>query len=611
MTTSFDGARQTAWVTMRDGVRLATDLHIPQQLPAPVVIMRTPYGRASPKLADKFARFRQHGLAVVSQDCRGTGDSEPAEWEYYVHELEDGYDLIEWVRQQPWQNGELFGCGGSYVGQTQWSMALHPAMTAIAPEVSGLGVAINTADLHMFLNAYARTVGRGAAKIAKPYAELEREMLAETLSTGVFNDPLERPIAAPLLERYPELRTAPLPRARLMLWERYCALDGAGRAEFVKVALGASEVTISQVEALRSVFGHTVAHDAHSVPYRSRAELCELIHATPLLITGWYDWGLNDALATWDLLQQHARPEVRARARLIISPGAHNAPGYHEGAEHHPELRRSYRADANAEQLLAWYDTVRGNKLDQWPRVSYYLMGANEWRSADRWPPSEARPLEFHLGPNGSLLSDRTFGPRRSASEPSRATSEPRPASAAEGFDSYCYDPSDPTPTVGGSILSSVYVPGSVDVAAVQKRPDVLTYTTETLTSDLDIVGPMTMLLFASSSAADTDFVVRLSDVFPDGRAIQLQNGILRARYRGPEPELLRPGEIYELEIDLWATANRFKAGHRLRVDISSADFPRYTRNSNTAGLWPDPIVAKQNIYRGGRYPSRLRVLAA
>lgn len=171
----------------------------------------------------------------------------------------------------------------------------------------------------------------------------------------------------------------------------------------------------------------------------------------------------------------------------------------------------------------------------------------------------------------------------------------------------YIYDPNAPTPTVGGSIVSYIYPPGSVDVSGVQKRPDVLVYSTSPLQQDLDVVGPLKMILYASSSAVDTDFVVRLSDVFPDGRAIQLQSGILRARYRNSagEPELLEPGRIYRLQIDMWATANRFKCGHRVRVDISSADFPHFDRNNNR-GEEGAPISACQTIYHDPENPSHL-----
>jgi putative CocE/NonD family hydrolase len=238
--------------------------------------------------------------------------------------------------------------------------------------------------------------------------------------------------------------------------------------------------------------------------------------------------------------------------------------------------------------LLHWYAAVQEDTVDSWPPVIYYLMGANEWRIADAWPVPEARTVPLYLGAGGRL-----------STQPAQEPSDP---------DRYTYDPEAPTPTVGGSIVSYVYPPGSVDVSEVQKRPDVLTYTTEPLEHDLDVVGPLRLVLYASSSAVDTDFAARLSDVFPDGRAIQLQNGVLRARYRNPDgdPELLEPGRIYRFEIDIWATANRFAAGHSLRLDLSSADFPRFDRNTNRGGEPGPPIPAEQTIYHDPDHPSHL-----
>ena len=583
---------ETVMVTMRDGVRLATDLYLPPKLPAPAIAVRTPYDKGRDLWAGAFLSFARRGYIVVSQDCRGTGASEPDHWDYYMYEPEDGYDFVEWVSKQEWFNGFLGSCGGSYVGQTQWHMAMHPRMTTIVPEVSGLGVGINTTHMHMFENAYSRSVGKGEGKVKISDVELEGLILKETLATGYFNEPLEKPFPEALLTRFPNLRTMPRAQAKRWLWEYYCSLNCAGRAEFVKQATGAKNVTALEVEWLSSIFGQQISHDRHTLPHPRPAELCKSFHAPVLLRTGWYDWGLNDALATWELLLRAAPEPMRSHCRLFIAPSAHNMPGYHEGMAEHPELYHAYSFTTNFEMQLRWYNTVRENKIDSWPTVIYYLMGANEWRVADNWPVPEARAVSMYLNGGGKL----------STQAPNRATSLTR----------YTYDPNNPTPTVGGSIVSYVYPPGSVDVSEVQKRTDVLTYTTEPLKHDLDIVGPLRMIVFASSSALDTDFAARLSDVFPDGRAIQLQNGVLRARYRnierGGEPELLEPGRIYRLEIDMWATANRFKAGHRLRVDISSADFPKFDRNTNRGGMPGSPIPAVQTIYHDSEHPSHLLI---
>lgn len=579
---------ERAQVAMRDGVRLATDVYLPPVLSAPTIAVRTPYSRGMDAYAGTFMSFARRGYAVVSQDCRGTGDSEADHWDYYMYEPEDGYDLVEWISRQSWFDGFLGSCGGSYLGQTQWQMAMHPKMSTIVPDVSGLGVAVNTVHLHMFCNAYARTVGKGEGKLSVPYFELERQMLAETWATGYFNEPLYRPLPETTLARFPQLRRLSSAEAQRWLWEHYCSLTCAGRAQLVKEMLGTDSVSILEVEALSSVFGQRISHDAHTLPNSRPTELIHTMHAPVLMRTGWYDWGLNDALATWDLLMHAAPQPMRSQCRLIVAPSAHNMPGYHEGMGEHPELHHAYGAPTSVELLLHWYAAVRERKTDAWPTVTYYLMGANEWRGADVWPPKEVRTVSLYLGADGDLSMQ---------SPPEHSP-----------VDRYTYDPAEPTPTIGGSIVSYVYPPGSVDVSKLQKRPDVMVYTTGPLEHDLDVVGPLRLVLYASSSATDTDFAARLSDVFPDGRAIQLQNGVLRARYRSIEagPQLLKRGVVYRLEIDMWATANRFRAGHRLRLDISSSDFPRFDRNANRGGEDGPPVPAEQAIYHDAQHPSRL-----
>ena len=580
----------TVMVPMRDGIRLATDVYLPPKLPAPAVVMRTPYERDQDSNVGAFMSLARRGFAVVSQDCRGTGGSEPDFWDYYVREPEDSYDLIEWITHQDWFDGFIGSTGGSYVGQTQWCMAMHPAMSATVPEVSGLGVGINTLHLHMFMNAYARSMGNGEDILDVSYEDLEGIMLDETLATGYFNEPLYRPLLDTVLKRVPELAGLSPYAAQQRLWAHYCSLTCADRAELIKEITRARNVTIVEVESLSGTFGHTISHDRHTLPHTRMEEIVRSLHAPALMVSGWYDWGLNDLFATWDLLNRAAPEPLRSRCRLLIAPSSHAMAGYHEGREGHPELDRPYRTAGITGVLARWYAAVRQDALESWPTVIYYLMGANEWRAADSWPVRDAQPALFYLGPEGTLTSQE-------------------PQSPAEP-DSYIYDPEDPPPTKGGSIVSWVYPPGSVDVSDVQQRPDVLTYTTEPLQQDLDVAGPLRMILHASSTAVDTDFVARLTDVFPDGRAIQLQAGALRTRYRDPEgePSFLEPGRVYRLEIDMWATANRFKAGHRLRVDISSADFPKFDRNTNRGGEPGPPIPARQSVYHDPERPSYLQV---
>lgn len=580
----------TQMIVARDGVRLATDVYLPPRLTAPTIVMRTPYGRAEDGNVGAFLSFARRGYAVVSQDCRGTGDSEPDAWDYYMYESEDGIDLVDWIVRQVWFDGFLGACGGSYVGQTQWCMAMHPHISTIVPEVSGLGVAVNTTRLHMFLNAYARSIGKGDDRVSMPLRELEGAMLSETLNTGYFNEPLYKPLPEAILNRFPAIKTLSQADAQDWLWKHYCSLTCAGRAELVKAIFDVQSVSIREVESLSSIFGHRISHDRHTIPHPRPEEVCRSLNAPVLLRTGWYDWALNDALATWQLIQGHAQATVASKSRLLIAPSAHNVPGYHEGVPGHPELHHAYRLPTNIEMTLQWYATVRNGALSEWPSVVYYLMGANEWRAADAWPPSGVRFMPLYLGKGGCLTREHP-------------TVRPDP-------DRYTFDPDRPTPTVGGSVLSYVYPPGSVDVSEVQGRPDLVVYESDPLAEDVEVVGPLRLIIYASSSAPDTDFVGRVSDVFPDGRAIQLQSGALRARYRNAteEPQWLEPGKVYRLEIDLWATANRFKAGHKVRLDISSADFPRYDRNSNRGGDAGPPVPALQTIYLDPEHPSHLLI---
>ncbi|MGH8236868.1 MAG: CocE/NonD family hydrolase, partial [Steroidobacteraceae bacterium] len=437
---------ETVWVTMRDGVRLATDLYLPPTRTAPAIAMRTPYSRASAKNISISLALARSGYVVIAQDCRGTGDSEPESWDYYVYESEDGVDLVEWIGGQNWFDGFLGACGGSYVGQTQWCMALHPRMSTIVPEVSSLGIAINTAHLYMLINAYARSVGKGKGKVAVHYSELEGQMKEETLAGGYFNEPLHQPFSAALQSLYPELRSMQPAQAKRWLWAQYCALPSAQRAAFIKKALGADSVSMLEVESLSMIFGHRVPHDAHTLPHADPTELCRLLHAPALMITGWYDWALNDELATWDLLRREALQPVRSRCRLIVSPSAHNVPGYREGMNDHPELQRIYRTENILELLLCWYAAVRQGTTDAWPTVIYYLMGANEWRVSSEWPPPEMQHVALYLGPGGTLVSQM-------------------PAQNADP-DSYTYDPRNPTPTVGGSISPSAALSINVRVGS-------------------------------------------------------------------------------------------------------------------------------------------------
>src|SRR5580658_3270896 len=279
---------ETQWVTMRDGVRLATDIYRPPIEAGPVIAVRTPYGRAQVKFVHAFLAFAERGYIVIAQDCRGTGESEPDVWDYYVYEREDSFDLVSWITQQKWFDGFLGGCGSSYLAQMQWCMALHPGMITIAPEVGGLGIVGHPVRHYMFSNAYSRSVGKGTGKVHISYQDLEREMLAETLAGGYFNDPIQSPVPQELLDYCPAIRTMGPERRTRWIWEHYSSLTPARRRDLLRIAANTNEITATTIDSLTSVFGHQVAHDAHALPYAKQSDLASSVHAIPLLITGWY-----------------------------------------------------------------------------------------------------------------------------------------------------------------------------------------------------------------------------------------------------------------------------------------------------------------------------------
>lgn len=582
----------------RDANRLAMDLYLPPGGPHPTIVMRTPYGKERP---DRLLRsLAQYGFVVVAQDCRGTGASEPGQWDQYMYEKEDSHDTIEWVKAQPWSDGKIGGIGGSYVGETQWFMASHPAMTATLPQVAGIGDGrSHGVRLHMFISAYARTVGKseGKAKASISPVEMEKRMWAETLASGYYNEPLrsgDRPER--VVQRFPELRAlAPGARAK-RLRQIWAGLGAGERTDLVLFLIGASQVNYSNLSDVPA----GLSGPAFKYVEPSLEDVYRSIKAPPLMLNGWYDWGLDLGFETWDLLQTYAPAHVRDNAYMVVTPSAHNDVGYREGADRNPALRTRYsRVEENLELIVRWYDYwLKGRKdaLSGLSRVTYFLMGANEWRGSDRWPPVAARPRRFFLDSAG-----RANGP-----EGAGTLAEAQPGQGPP--DSFVYDPSDPPPTTGGSIVSSMIPSGSTDQRSVQQRPDVLVYSTAPLPSALEVTGPVKVVLYASSSAVDTDFTAKLSDVFPDGRALHLQSGIVRARFREADKgaTLLDPGRVYRYEIDVWSTANLFRKGHRVRLEIASADFPRYERNANRGGSPGPPVKAVQKVFHDPSHPSHL-----
>ncbi len=542
--------RMDVKVPMRDGTLLSADVYMPpKDGPFPALLIRTIYDKQAERYVEWTRRFVEAGYACVMQDCRGRNDSDGA-WEPYVHEADDGHDTIEWIGRQPWCDGGVGMYGVSYVGFTQCQPATQRSgcLKAIAPIAS---------QQDNF--GHQRVDGALQQHVAQFFINM----------TG---------------------RTNKRAATALMDWDEI----------YRRLPLVSALDDIVDLEFYREVVRHHTFDDFWK-SYSMRDKYGEV--AVPAyFITGWYDNLVHETCKLFMGWTSQARtPDARRLSRLLIGPWSHRNIGSSErfGAV---DFGGAAFVDIVDEQIR-WNDRrLKGvdNGMDDEPRVRVFVMGANRWRTGDTWPLEGVRRRSFYL--HSGRGANSLFGDGELSGEP--PINEPP--------DRFAYDPNDPVPTIGGQFMM-MEMGGPADRRAAQRRDDVLVYDTAPLAEDMEVVGPVTLTLYASSSAPDTDFTGTLSDVHPDGKAVMLTEGIARARFRDSiqKPSLMEPGEVYEIEVDMWDTGNLFRAGHRVRLEVSSSNFPRYERNQNTGtqpGLDADTATARQTIYHDSARPSRLNL---
>ena len=531
-------------VPMRDGTRLAADVYLPKaEGTFPVLIERTPYNKEEcPEIqVDSPRYYSTRGYGVVIQDVRGRFASEGNFIPFHDDGWgtnRDGYDTVEWAASQRWSNGKIGMIGGSYSGATQYRLA-----PTRPPHLVSMFARESSSDYH------AEWVYRGGA------FELGFSLPWSLQSITLKN--LPHLVSPDLLERKKGILEQAT--AEMESWYRHRPLG-----------------QLPLLEGLSDWYNDWLAHPDDG-PYWWRWNIAlkhNEIDVPIYHLGGWYDIFLRGTLENFIGISQKGMAEkARSSQRLIIGPWVHgplNTGSKAGEMDFGPEAA----VDLNALRLR-WFDHwLKGmeNGLPEEPPVKVFVMGRNKWREEDSWPLKGTRYTKYHLrsGKSGSVrsLNDGLL--------------DLAPPSDAENPDSYLYDPANPTPTMGGCTLS---IPsGPFDQRKIDEMS--LTYTTAPLTEDLEVVGAVKCVLYALSSAPDTDWVVRLTDVYPDGRSMLLADGILRARYRDSRehPSLIMPNRIYRYEIDLWATANLFKAGHRIRVAVASSSFPRWDPNLNTGG---------------------------
>ena len=558
-------------VKMRDGVTLYVDIYRPDDSEKhPAILTRTPYNKELANRGDYLSSIDAAfgGYAIVAQDVRGRFASEGV-YPSLTDGL-DGYDTVEWIAAEPWCDGNVGMWGGSAVAGTQYTAAFEnpPHLRAIAPAISR-------------------------------YGPLEEVCLLSGVTRFETSVSIIPQLALNVIDKM-EKQGRDVTKVREMvnrlLYNREEVLNFLPLKEFPFV----------QFEFLRELFNVWLLNH---IPGRVRSEAdffwpLEKVQVPCFHVGAWYDLHNGGMFKTFLKLKEVGGSQrAREGQHLLYGPWVHGANrppftgslffGHLAGGGPSPVGERTSLSDRH----LEFYDKyLRGMDIDI-PPIRYFIMGRNVWETADTWPLPETQWQRFFLHSKGHANSVGGDG-WLSRDEPLK-----------EEPDLFIYNPHFPVPTEGGRDLELTLRAGPMDQSHIEKRDDVLCYTTPELDTGIEVTGPIAIHLFASTSARDTDFTVKLVDVHPDSKAYNIADGILRARYRKSilQPELVTPGDINEYCIDMGATSNLFLKGHRIRIDISSSNFPRYDRNMNTGNpLGEDArgIPAMQTVYHGARYAS-------
>ncbi len=546
---------------MRDGELLMIDIFRPQAVGEfPAILLQTPYNKDG--AAARARKFAAYGYVVVNADSRGRFES-GGEWDPFspLHKT-DGYDLVEWIADQPWSNGSVGTYGLSYMGWTQWWTAgeAPPSLKAIVPEVAPPDHFYNCPYQNgvfvCWMMDWAGAMSGRTPHSAGPGAyggfAVDREAAYDRLPYIDFDK----------TRNY-------LPTGWWRTWIEQNTADG---------------------EYWRAIAYQTPENYAR-------------VQVPSLAITGWFDANFPGTPMNYLAMQEYGATPAARQPRMVIGPWEHIINSRREAAG--VDFGEDALIDWDG-YVLRWFDYhlmgIDNGILDD-PPVHVFVMGRNEWRTADDWPLPETQFTRYYLHSGGDANSSEGDG---------LLSTEPP---ADEPPDHYVYDPADPTPSAG---FENGHIDGPRDISRSALRDDVLVYQTEPLAEPVEIIGPISMQFVAATSAADTDWMIRLSDVREDGRALFLAEGLMRARHRDPDNEgrfnphrlsTIDPGAPLEYVIDFWRpTGNLFAQGHRIRIEISSSYYPYYLRNPNSAadniGLVTELQQADQTIFHSSDRPS-------
>ncbi|CDO10154.1 peptidase [Mycolicibacterium cosmeticum] len=558
--------------TMRDGVVLRADVYRPRNTgPVPVILMRTQYGKTGAQVAPSRYQspdwFASHCYLVVVQDVRGQGTS-GGTFSEFTNDMNDGYDSVEWAAALPGSDGKVGMYGSSYVGATQWLAAVTapPHLVTIVPANTASdyydGWTYEGGEFRLaFVQPWAiDSIASTAARNRKDQEALARLEAAAAEPTHWLN-------FRPFKDLPPLQPNNPAVAPWYFDWIRHSSRDDFWRAVSIRDRYPSVRIPVLHFE-------------------------------------GWYDAFLAGGVQNFTGMTARGGSDVaRANQRLVIGPWDHVAWGRPDSrpAPMLSDIGPVGNSPIN-DLMLQWYDHfLKGadNGIGGQPRVDYFVMGANAWRQASGWPLPQTQWVNWYLSGNGGLVQ------RRGSLQPVLP--------AAQGPDTYTYDPAYPAPSLGGhSCCGALSGPqGPYDQTPVEQRSDVLVYDSAPLSQDTEITGPATVTLWAASSAVDTDFTAKLVVVKPDGQAVNLNNGILRTAFRDSlsQPAPIEPGRPYELRIEIWPTSYEFRSGDRVRLEISSSDYPQFAPNPNTGapfGQDTRTLPAVQTILHDPAHPSSI-----
>lgn len=581
---------QKVMMPMRDGVRLSTDIYRPKgNGKYPIIFSRTPYNFNSYRDGELVTRTLQtaleainKGYAYVVQNERGRFFSE-GEWGILGTPLTDGYDAFEWMSKQVWSNGKigLLGCSST----AEWQMAVaslqHPALAAMVPQGYGAGVG-RVGRFNEQGNWYRG--GAGQMLFTAWLYGTQHDKAKPNLPANVSQEDLQR------IQKFYDMA----PRYPRVDWKE--GLSHLPVQDIIKAVdgpVGVYEEMIRRKPNDPAWFEGGLYHD--NMPF----------NIPSFWFVSWYDVSSGPNIELFNHVRKNAKDQkVRDSQYLIIAPTLHCA--YTRSTENTVVGERSV-GDArfnHNELVYGWFDHwLKGEPFKDMPRVRYYTMGSNKWQTSDVWPPANAVMTTYFLDSKGKANTLNGDGKLVT-----KKVSKDNP-------DAFTYDPMNPVTSHGGNVCctGNAVQGGAFDQQEMEKREDILVYTTEPLAEGVEVSGFIESTLYVSSDVKDTDFTIKLIDVYPDGKAYNLDETIQRVRYReGYDKEVfMEAGKVYKVELTPMSTSNYFEKGHRIRVEISSSNFPRFDRNLNTGGNNFDESQAKtahNKVHHSSQYPSSIKL---